>query len=468
MRKLSTVWIWLASLCLSAGARADNARDENSDIDAIPKGLAAPEIPGNVGPPPPEITGRSFIESALTGWANRSDLPVPTPNAQPSDQERASLDLAYEWQATGQLKFAFSDRLNGFAGNTISFPSSGSARNDFREAYASGEIAPQTYLEAGRINLKSGPALGYNPTDFFKTRAQVNLVSIDPSASKEDRLGVLMIQMQKLFDGGSFTLAYAPEVQSPSRLLTGAPACFDPLFGQTNSRNRLFVSLSRDLLGLSPQAVVYHDDIGTHVGASLSKVVSNSMVAYAEWSGVEERDLSRRAIAFGEATSSLPQGAPIVPQPSTDETFQNDMAIGGSWTTASRLTVNLEFHFHESGFTGKDFDRWIALGRSSTRLAGELWFVREYAADQQEPLMQQEVFLRLDWQDAFIKYLNLGSVTFVNPFDGSTIDQVSAQYLWSKNWTFGIYIGGALGKSNTEKGSIPWVGNAVIQVVRYL
>jgi hypothetical protein len=467
-RNLCIASILFASLCSAPGVRADSSSDENSDLETIPKNLASRQSPGNGETASSEITGKSFIESALTCWADKDDLMVPTGESLPSYQERLSLDLTYEWEATRHLKFDLSDRLNGFAGDTISFPSSGCARNDFREAFASCEIVPQAYLEVGRINIKNGPALGFNPTDFFKTRAQVDLVSIDPSASKEDRLGVLMIELQRLFDGGAFTLAYAPGIQPASRLSTGAPACFDPLFGQTNSSDRLYASLSSDVLGLSPQEVVYHDELGTHFGGSLSKEVSNSMVAYAEWSGVEEKDLSSRAISFGESTGSLPQGSPIIPQPNTNERFQKDAAIGGSWTSASRLTVNLEFHYHQSAFSEHDFDQWVSLGRSNMRSANELWFIREYASDQQEPLMQQEVFVRLDWQDAFVRYLDLGLVSFVNPHDGSTLSQLSAKYDLSKKWTFGIYVGGTTGGSNTERGSIPWVMNSVFELVRYL
>jgi len=54
--------------------------------------------------------------------------------------------------------------------------------------YASWEPLDRTYLDLGRINLKSGVALGFNPTDFFKTRAVVEPLSADPSVLREDRL----------------------------------------------------------------------------------------------------------------------------------------------------------------------------------------------------------------------------------------------------------------------------------------
>jgi hypothetical protein len=466
MRIFIATWA-LLFLCTSRGAGAEVPVDRDLDLAAIPKAVLNAPPPKATRAPDSRAEARVFLESALTGWKNRNDLLVPAPNPQPGDQERLSIDGSYEWKATNTLRFGFSDRLSAFAGDTISWPSSGSLRNDLREAFASCEVASQTFVEVGRINLKNGPALGYNPTDFFKPRAQVSLASIDPSAAKQNRLGVLMVQGQKLFDGGAFTVAFAPEVQHPSRLLTSAPASFDPLLGQTNASVRCLGSLSYDLMGLSPQVLVFHDDVGTHFGASLSHVVSKRVVVYAEWSGVDEGSLARRAIAFGRATGSLPADAPRPLQSSTPTHYQNDVAVGASWTGRHRVTVNLEFHYHQSGFTRDDFDRWITVGNSDRQLADEMWFIRTYAMDQQEPLMRQQIFLRLDWQDALVRYLDLGLVSFVNPFDRSVLAQLSAQYALSSHWTLGIYATGSFGGANREKGSLPWSRNAVLQIVRF-
>ncbi len=70
--------------------------------------------------------------------------------------------------------------------------------NDFREAYIEWRLADQTYLALGRINLKSGIALGYNPTDYFKTRTVSEPLSADPTVLREDRLGTVMLRLQHI------------------------------------------------------------------------------------------------------------------------------------------------------------------------------------------------------------------------------------------------------------------------------
>jgi hypothetical protein len=446
---------------------AEETGGENSDLDLIPKTLDAKkeEVAHEKHSP---LSGKAFLEDALTGWANHRRLLVPVPNQAPAWQNRTSLDFDYNWRITEKIKLSLSNRLNFFEGDTITFPSGENVRNDFREGFITYELFPRTYVDFGRINLKNGVALGYNPTDFLKSRTTVNIASIDPSAQRENRLGSLMVEVQKIWDDGALTLAYSPRVQRQSPLLISQRASFDPLFSQTNSDNRFLASLSYNIADLNPQILVFYDHVGTHIGANISRVMSSSIVGYLEWSGVREASLTKRAVTFGQDTGSLPQGAPLLPQTDTRKSFQNDLAIGASWTSSFRLTVNLEYHYHQAGFGAQDFKDWISRGNTNSQLASELWFIRQYAADQQEPLTQHEIFLRFDWQDFIPSKLNIGAVMFVSPYDGSIMAQASAQYFLSRNWTLGMYVGGILGSTRTVEGSLPSYANGVLQIVRYL
>ena len=82
--------------------------------------------------------------------------------------------------------------------------------------------------------------------------------------------------------------------------------------------------------------------------------------------------------------------------------------------------------------------------------------------------MQHEFFLRFDWQDVIPSKLNVGGVMFISPHDGSVLAQASAQYFISRNWTVGLYLGGATGGSDTVNGSLPSSASGVLQIVRYL
>ena len=430
--------------------------DENSDLNFIPTFQNKESVTQSA---PSSISGRSYVEEAFTGWWNRSGLLVPVPVNGPNWQSRTSLDTNLTWQSRDNLSLHFNNRLNVFFEDDVNWPNRGASRNDLKELFVSYEASDRTYLEVGRINLRHGVALGFNPTDFFKSRSLVSQVSIDPSSIRENRLGTVAIQAQKIWDKGTFTIGISPQIQPTSQITTAKSDLLDLHLGQTNSVSRIYASGTIAWDALSPEFLVMNDDIGTHLGLNLSHVIGQSVVAYLEWSGVTAGTLSSRATQFGQSTGTLPAGFPIFPQTSTQSFFQNDVALGASWTSPSKFTLNLEYHFHQSGFTSQDFTNWLTGGN---------WYVRQFASDQREPLMQGEVFLRMDYPDAIATNWNLGALAFVNPFDGSTLAQISTQYLATKSWSFGAYLSGTLGGLSTENGSLPFGSSLTAQIVRYL
>src|SRR6185437_4042841 len=445
-------------------------------------GLAVAQEDANLAliPPdsqsPPKLRGsRSgqniYLENALTAASLRDDLPVP---AQPSYdwQERLLLDVRDAWEVGRTTRLVLSDRLNLRAESDLSFPGHGNVVNDLREAYAEWRLAEQTYLALGRINLKSGSALGYNPTDYFKARTVSEPLSADPSVLREDRLGTVMLRLQHIWRGGSLTLAFAPRLrrQSPIYSNTELPS-FDPALGRTNSDDRFLlrstIDLSRDL---SPEVLVYHDSHGTRVGANLSLTLGQSVVAYVEESVARRRDLIGEALDFGRATGALPAGAPDEPPAAPGKSLENELAVGASYTTASRITWNLEYHLNQAGFTSQDWNRWFATGTdpgTPPALANELWYTRAYAVDQQEQSTEQAAFVRADWTDAFGLNLELSGFVNVDLRDGSGQAQAEADYYLSNAWTLGLLAAGDFGSPRSDFGSLPTSYSVLVSVRRY-
>ncbi|HEY1722678.1 MAG TPA: hypothetical protein VGG27_15645 [Magnetospirillaceae bacterium] len=449
--------------------------DENSDLDSIP-GTIGQQPP--TAPNPPATTSSSgalstktYVEDAFTQDVLRSHLAVPLPSSSSPSldwQNRTSLDEVATWHAAEGLDATVSDRFNLFEQNNYAFPVHQDIQNDFREGYVTWQGAPETYLEAGRINIRHGVAVGFNPTDFFKTRTLVDQASQDPSVLRNDRLGTGMVQAQKIFEGGSIALDIAPKLRSVQAIPVSTPApSFDPGFGRTNSENRMLLSGSYDIGGgMTPELLAYHADSGTKFGANISRTIGQSVVAYAEWAGGNEASLTSRAIEFGKLTGTLPAA---VPDSDSGTHFQNDAAIGASWTSAvDKLTLNLEYHYHQSAFSGSDWHNWFTEGNSHTpNINGVLWYIRSYAQDQQEPMSQQEVFLRADWTDAFIDKLELSAIAFVNVYDGSMLTQGTASYYVSDAWTLSALVGGTIGGAHTQQGSTPQEASFIAEATRY-
>lgn len=398
---------------------------------------------------------------------------MPLPSAfQPFNwQERLFLDVRKKWD-WHQFSFTYSGRLNLRAEDDFPTPNHENVINDLREVYVGWKPLDRLYLDIGRINLKSGVALGYNPTDFFKTRAVVEPLSADPTVLREDRLGTFMLRGQYLWDGGSVTAAFAPAFEQPSRIYTNVDLpSFDPMFDRTNARNRFLLKSSFNVASnFNPELLLYQEGTRTRFGMNLAESLGQRVVAYLEWSGGRQASLIDDALSFGRETRSLPENAPSVLPESSHESFQNQLAIGASYTTDTKITLNLEYHFNQTGFSRGDWNNWFAAGRghsASSPIVAELWYIRQYALDQQERISEHNIFLRADWVDAFIPDLEL--VGFVNDdlYDGSGLLQVSADYYLSDAWTVGGLVDVYFGGKHSNFGSLSQTASFLFNVKRY-
>ena len=470
-----------ATRALATALAFTASRAAADDSDLIPAGVLAPagNAPASPAasatrarPAPPTLHLKAFGEDALSlGSSPRYGL-VPYPAPLPVEwQNRTSLDALAEWRPGAGLSFALSDRLNVFQQEGENFISANTIRNDLREASVTWEPRKGTYLEAGRVNVRNGVALGFNPTDFFKTRTLVGQASLDPSVIRQNRLGTLMVRAQAIWTGGSASAAYAPKVAEPSPITPSDPVGLDPHFDATNAAHRVLCTLSFDLWDLSPQLLGYFELGRSKVGADVSRPIGDAVVAYAEWTGGPEQNLVSRAATFGRAVGTLPPNTPTLPPVSTNTAFRNDVSAGFSWTIATAVTVNAEYHFHGAGFTTGDWSRWFGLGSApgaAPRVTGALWFVRGYANDQQEPVAAHQAFIRAAWPKAVVSDLEIDAFAFVSLLDGSVLSQLSASYFVSDAWTAALYASVNLGDAASERGSFPQQGNLIFQLTRYL
>jgi hypothetical protein len=443
---------------------------ENDDLDRIP----TPQSPADAEPAVSRNGNqRMYVENAFTGSTRRSNLLVPVPQSTATTwQERVFVDVRREWRAGRRLTLTFSDRLNVRAENDFAFPTQQNVINDWREGYFSWEIVDSTYVDAGRINLKSGAALGFNPTDFFKTRAVVEPLSSDPSVLREDRLGTFMLRAQRIWTGGAMTVAFAPAVSQigPIHSDINLPS-ISPSFDRTNARARLLVKGSINLSAdFSPELLVYHEGDRTRFGVNITRGIGQNVVAYAEWTGGAEAGVIDDALAYGRQTRVLPVGAPSVLPDDSASTFREDLSVGGSFSTKPKLTLNVEYHFHQAGFDKRDWERWFVAGEGTTSAslaARELWFIRSYALDRQDPLTRHSLFARADWVDAFIRHLELTGFVNMDVYDRSSLAQLTADYFASSKWTVGVQASVNVGGPGSDSGSLPQRGSLLFILARY-
>ena len=403
---------------------------QDRDLDLIPIPSGGPAPAGE-----PAANRRIYLEDAVTVSSNRAG-----PQPPPDWQERLLLDIRTQGQLGDDVGLVYSGRLNLRAENDLSTPNHEEVVNDLREVYVAWHPAGELYLDFGRINLKSGIALGFNPTDFFKTRSVVEPLSADPSVQREDRLGTLMVRGQYIAEGASLTVAAAPAVTHPTPIYGNLDLhSFDPSFDRTNAADRFLVKGSVDLSDeVSPELLIYREGGQTSYGLNIADNFGQSVVGYLEWSGSRREDLVE----------------------TPGRRFENQLATGFSYTSESKITFNLEYHFDQASFTGGDWRRWFASG-------GALWSLRASAQDRQEPISRHSAFLRMDWTDAFVTDLELTAFANTDLHDGSTLLQAGAAYYLSGDWTVGGQVSANAGGRRTDFGSLPQAASFLLQVSRY-
>jgi hypothetical protein len=448
------MWWLLAALAAASG----------DDVDLIPKEVTAAEPAAPEAEKGASFRARWFVEDAPSASTEPREVPVPYPPSQASRwQNRASVDASLSWRPAKPIALTLSGRLNVFAQDGMSILSPDTIRVDLREAYATWQPIRDFFVEAGRVNVREGVALGFNPTDFFKTRTLVDQSSLDPSVIRQNRLGTVMVRAQAIGAGISVSAAVAPKLASPPPLIESDPIGVDPHIGAMNGAWRAEAALGFEVADLSPKVLGYLEAGRSRIGFNASRPIGDAVIAYAEWAGGLEKSLATRAAGFGKQTGTLPQNAPTVPPDSGATSFRNDLAAGFSWTIAATLTLNAEYHFHQGGFTHADWSYWF----SHPAEAKQLWFVRGYANDQQEPVSQHQLFARLAWPRFLSPDLEVDGFAFVSLIDGSVLSQLSLSDYLSKDWTLAAFISGNFGAPRSERGSFPHPANLILQITRY-
>ena len=454
---------------LSVAGNPAFAAQEDQDLDLIPQAAqqsAPPAVPASTG----AGTQRSYLENALSMTPLRGGLLVPLPPPTPASwDERLFFDTRHEWRLGDGLQFNYSGRFNLRAANDLPFPGHENVLNELREAYLSWQPSASVWLDVGRINLKSGVAVGHNPTDFFRTRSVVLPLTADPTILREDRLGTLMVQGQYLWTGGSVMAAFAPRVTLPTAIYrsNNLPA-FDPMLDRTNAEDRFLLKGSMQVAeGFSPELLFYHAGNHTQLGTNLTASIGKQTIAYLDWAGGQNTSLIDNALSYGRRTGTLPANALAVIPADRTLRFQNDVAVGLSFATEARITVNLEYHYYQPGFSQQDWRNWFSAG-SHQGANSPLWYIRSYALDQQVPLSRHSAFLRANWVDAFVPNLELTALANVSLLDGSGLVQATADYHLSDVWTVGGLASFTYGGRRSEFGSLPQAGSILLRLVRYI
>lgn len=416
MLTLRTATAAAAALLALAHTASRAADDDALSLEAPPPAQAGTNT---AQPQTADGQRRLYVEAAVGHLQRRGGLPG-------ADSQRVSLDYSQTFRPAPGWRAVLSDRLDD-----IHPVDSGerATTNSLREAFAGWQSdAGTTLVEFGRIQLRNGPAYGFNPTDYFREGALRAVATADPLALRDNRLGAVMLRAQRLWEGGAISLALAPKLaDEPS----DKPFSLD--LGATNRRQRGLLTWSGKAGDrINWQALGYAEaGRSPQLGVNATVLLSDATVAHGEWSRGREAD--RLASALGQPA---------------DRAIQQRWVAGLTYTAPTRTAITLEYARNGAAPTRAAWDVAAALGPES---------LGRYLLDAQQ---RQDNVSRNAWlvyvtqKSLGTKNLDLTGFVRVNADDHSRFAWMELRYHWSRFDT-AIQWFRASGNPLSEYGVIP-------------
>lgn len=362
----------IAGAALLAAGAAAMAQQQNAELDAL---ALADQVPATA--PAAQRDWAAMLETAATAIEPR--------DGDRRDGGEAALDLRAQRALGAGVSLVGAARLGRFDP-----PQPGMKRRSLvmlKEAYLSWKAGPTIVADIGRVNLRQGVAVGYNPTDFFRAGAVVGNTA-DPDARRTNRLGSVMVRAQRLSDDGAVALLFAPRLAGP--YAPGDPAA-DSALQRTNGVDRWMLSASQRLgTSFQPQALLYGErGQPVQLGLNANFLASDAALVYAEWAGGRQPALSESVAGCA-----------------CRRAFRARSAIGVTYTLPFDVSVTVEWETNGAGMSAAQahtaaFANPLAWGRTL-----------QWAASSQEAVTRHTAFA----------YLRANNVV-VNKFDVSAIAQ---------------------------------------------
>ncbi len=384
----------------------------------------------------------------------------PNQKKNPNWNNLTQIDLISNVPLSKSISFKTDVILNAYTREGETFKGSNDLRVDLKESYLSWQKNSTEFFDVGRVNIKNGSAMGFNPTDYFKVGTVLDRNTEDVSQLRDARLGALLVQGQKLWEGGSATLVVSPKISDKSENWQTNKEIIGLNLHKSNDRSRTLLKLTHALSDEFSPELIYYNESGNHnFGLNLSKVINKQWFAYVEWNIGARRSLVDEA--FYDARESKHLHLVISQKFGIDkgEQYLQQTAIGASFTSASNITTKLEYHYNEAGLSKSDIQSWFDLGLNAKSPAevGQLLSIRSLAQSRAEALGKHRLFLHSTWQDASIDDLDLTGLVIMDINDNSHLMQVKLAYTpttISKNTELSLQFATFNGDNDTIYGSV--------------
>ncbi len=388
MRKTAITLCLALCAALPALATDNPAAGAPDDLDALTLADKAPAEQAE-----PKQPWRLFIEGAGGQGELRED-------GSHFGIARGSLDVRVDASLTKGLRAVFSDRLDLVHSDG---QPPGENVNTLREAYLSWARTDDQNFDLGRVNVRNGAAMGFNPTDWFKANALRSITSPDPAVLRENRQGTVVLQAQQLWSEGALTATFSPRL---ARSENSATFALDA--GATNPNNRWLLAGSVKVSDkFSPQLLVYGgEDTPAQVGLNLSGLIGDSAVVYGEFSAGQGVSLISQALGLPE-----------------DESTQKRAALGLTYTTPFNLSLTAEADYSSAGASA---EQWNALPVAARQQ------VLATSQKLQDLPTRREWFVYASWKDMLVRRFDMSGFVRRDSETGSSMWWLEGRYHWER------------------------------------
>jgi hypothetical protein len=374
---------------LPVQAATDASAGPPDDLDALSLADKAPDSSPQTAARP----WRLFVEGAVGRGKLRE-------TGSHFSLYRGSIDFRYDDHVAPQLRLVFSDRLDGVDSDGVP---PGDNVNTLREAYLSWARNDAQILDFGRVNVRNGAAMGFNPTDWFKTNALRSIVDPDPAVLRENRQGTVVLQAQQLWADASLTATVSPKLaRSPDS------ATFALNAGATNPSNRYLLAGSYKLSDkFTPQLLVFGgDDDPAQVGVNLSGLIGDAVVAFGEFTAGKGKSLVAQALNQPEFNGN-----------------QQRASVGLTYTTSFNLSLTAEAEYNSAAPKG---DQWSLLPATAQQQ------VLATAQALQDLPTRSQWFLYASWQDALVQKFDISGFLRQDMQTASRALWLEGRYSWER------------------------------------
>lgn len=418
-RRLGAVLLALASHC-------SHAADDDAALDLQ---AAEPAKAAAVAAAAPAGGGLQLALEAAGLFAK------PAGGGATDTGHRLAIDLRYSGALAPGWRFSLSDRLED-----IEPAPSGQRRlrNHLREAALAWQSdSGQRAVEFGRVNLRHGPAYGYNPTDYFRLGATQSLVTADPVALRRNRTGTFMVRASQSWEGGGVSLALAPQ------LTRSGPrdGSFDLGLAGTNASHRLLLTTQwQPSQRWNGEALLFVEDGGpVRIGANATGLLTDAAVLHAEWSAARLPSMLDTVLGTGGARQ-----------------LRHQASVGLTYAWPSGLSLTAEAQFNGAGLSRSGWQQLFAKGP----LVLAPFFGRVQA--DQELATRQAWLLYASQKGLWLKQLDLNGFVRINQQDHSRLMWAELRYHWSQA-DLAVQWQQVSGAATTEYGAAPY--RRVVQLV---